>query len=85
MDKEELKALLEALIFAADHPVSMDRLAGVVEGTERDAIREALNELVEEYSSARGLVLEEIAGGWRLRTRPEHAPWIRRLFMFGMQ
>ena len=85
MDKDELKALLEALIFAADHPVSMDKLAGVVEGTERDAIREALKELAEEYSAGRGLVLEEVAGGWRLRTRPEHATWIRRLFKIGMQ
>jgi segregation and condensation protein B len=85
MDKEELKQLIEALIFAADHPLSLDRISGVLEGEEREEIKAALSELKEYYGREnRGITLEEVAGGYQLRTRPEHAPWIRRLFKIGM-
>ncbi|MBI5599256.1 MAG: SMC-Scp complex subunit ScpB [Deltaproteobacteria bacterium] len=86
MDRNALKPIIEALIFAADHPLSVDRLAAVLEGEARDDVREALRELVSDYSSGlRGIYIEEVAGGYQLRTHPGHAPWLRRLFKMGMQ
>lgn len=86
MDKESLKPLIETIIFAADHPISFEKLMNVLEGEKRDEARLALNELINEYAASnRGIIIEEVAGGYQLRTRPEFAPWLRRLFKIGFQ
>src|SRR3989338_11592789 len=86
MDKESLKPLIETIIFAADHPISFEKLMNVLEGEKRDEARLALNELINDYAASnRGILIEEVAGGYQLRTRPEFAPWLRRLFKIGFQ
>ncbi|MBI5560443.1 MAG: SMC-Scp complex subunit ScpB [Deltaproteobacteria bacterium] len=86
MDKEGLKPLIEALIFTSEGPLTFDRLAGVLEGEKREEIREVLKELIEDYNGGkRGFYIEEVAGGYQLRTRPELSPWLKRLFKIGMQ
>jgi segregation and condensation protein B len=80
LSAKSLKAIVESLIFVHDHPLSLDRLALILEEYERADIRQALEELVEEYAaSERGVVLVQVAGGYQLRSRPEHADYIRRL------
>ena len=80
MSAKSLKTIVESLIFVHDHPLSLDRLATILEEHERADIRSALEELVEEYAaSGRGIVLVQVAGGYQLRSRPEHADYIRRL------
>lgn len=80
MSAKSLKAIVESLIFVHDHPLSLDRLALILEEHERAEIRQALEELVQEYAaSERGIVLVQVAGGYQLRSRPEHADYIRRL------
>ncbi|MEK7689089.1 MAG: SMC-Scp complex subunit ScpB, partial [Deltaproteobacteria bacterium] len=69
-----------------DHPISFEKLMNVLEGEKRDEARLALNELINEYAaSSRGIIIEEVAGGYQIRTRPEFAPWLRRLFKIGFQ
>ena len=86
LDKQELKPILEALIFAADSALGVDRIASILEGEERAVIKEALDELVAEYAVlGRGFTIEEVAGGYQYRTNPEYAPWLRRLFKIGLQ
>lgn len=86
MDKDSLKPLIETLIFAADHPISFEKLMNVLEGEKRDEARLALNELINDYAASnKGILIEEVAGGYQLRTRPEFAPWLRRLFKIGYQ
>ena len=89
MEKEDLKPVIEAIIFAADHPVSIEKLSAVLQGESREDLKAAVIELKEDYSAAeqgrRGLSIEEVAGGFQLRTRVEHAPWLRRFFKVGMQ
>ena len=81
MDKEAIKPIIEALIFAADQALSVERMAGVLESVEKPLIREALTELVDEYlERGSGIYIEKVAGGYQLRTQPTHAPWIKRLF-----
>ena len=86
MDRAELKGVVEALIFAEDHPITIERIAGVLEGEDKAELRGAVKELIEDYGAeGRGFYLEEVAGGYQFKTRPEHAPWIKRLFKIGMQ
>lgn len=80
MDERLLKAILESLLFAAGEPVSLVRLGNALESVPRETIRQALAEMATAYvSDGRGLMLEEIAGGYQLRTPSEHAAYIRRL------
>lgn len=81
MDGEQLKAILESLLLAADGPVSADRLRSVVsEEMPRKEVTDALRELQQEYERpGRGLRLVEVANGYQLRTPPEHAEFVRRL------
>jgi len=77
---DNLKAIVESLLFASDTPITIDKIKSVLEASDRKAIREALTSLVEEYeSSNRGFFLTEVAGGFQFRTRPEFREWIRRL------
>jgi len=75
-----LKSVVESLLFVHDQPLSLDRLALILEEHERAEIRSALEELVVEYEAGeRGIILAQVAGGYQLRSRPEHADYIRRL------
>ena len=80
MEEHELTAVLEALLFVAGEPMSLDKLAEGLEGTDTDRIREALDRLRQNYDAAgRGLQIVEVAGGHQIATRSECAPWIKAL------
>lgn len=80
VDDERLKALLESLLFAAGEPVTLARLEDAIQEAPRDQIRSALSRMASEYSAGgRGLVLEEVSGGYQLRTRKEFAQQVRKL------
>jgi segregation and condensation protein B len=74
------RQILEALLFAADEPLTLDRLrecAGLEDGKEA---REVLEDLRREYDAGgRAFALEEVAGGWQLLTRAVFAPHLARL------
>jgi segregation and condensation protein B len=73
----DLRGALEALILVSDKPVPAMRLARM---TRQDLglVRRALGELAEAYRG-RGIVLDEIAGGFQFRTSPRYAPFVRNL------
>jgi segregation and condensation protein B len=80
VEEERLKAILESLLFAAGEPVALTQLANALDNVPREAIRTALSEMAADYAAGtRGIVLEEIAGGYQLRTPKEHAFYVRRL------
>jgi len=82
----ELKPIVESLIFASVDPISVEKLANILEGRDKAAIKAALSELVEDYKNRdAGFYLDEVAGGYAFRTRSEFSPWIRRLFKIGLQ
>jgi segregation and condensation protein B len=75
-----LKAILEALIFVADQPISLDRMAAVLTDCSKKTLKETLAELEEEYEQRGGsLQIVEVANGYQFRTRAEFAPWIGKL------
>jgi len=80
MAVENLKALLECLVFLSEEPVTLQRLHEVVPDAGREAVASALKELEREYeSSGRGILLKEVAGGYQFRSRPEFGRYVRLL------
>jgi len=76
-----LKQIIEALLFAADEPLSVARLRSIIDSADGRRIKAAIEELNCDYESAgRVFIIEEIANGYRLYTRPEYHEWIRKLF-----
>ncbi|CAN5202566.1 SMC-Scp complex subunit ScpB [soil metagenome] len=77
-DIAELVAIVEALIFVADEPISVKVLAEVLE-EEKETIDSAIEELKSEFERREGgLQLREIAGGWQISTRTEFHEEIRK-------
>ncbi len=77
--KEKL-AILEALIFASEVPLTLDRIAEIMPETEKKEIVTLLEELVHQHDvRAGGICLAEVAGGYQFRTRQDLASWIRKL------
>jgi segregation and condensation protein B len=73
-----LKAVIEAAIYITDEPLSADQIAAAIEQP-LDRVKEVLAQLVNEYSAPdRGLSVREIAGGYKMATKPEHHEAIRR-------
>jgi segregation and condensation protein B len=78
----EMEAALEAVLFVASGPVTRQRLLELFGERERPAAARALEAVLARHAPAegRGVVAEEVAGGVRLVTRPELAPYLRRFF-----
>src|SRR5260370_11634424 len=71
MTNEERKAALEAIIYAADEPATIEQLAKAL-GEERLTVQASLDELVASYAAeGRGIEVRAVAGGYKLDTRPE--------------
>ncbi|KMP12262.1 segregation and condensation protein B [Candidatus Nitromaritima sp. SCGC AAA799-C22] len=78
MEREEIKAIVENILLAADQPVSVDQFQGLfANGTEKAVLREVLEELVGEYRS-RNLQIMEVAEGFQLCTRHDYSDWVRK-------
>ena len=75
--RKHLRGLLEALVFASDHPIKPRELAKTASAQTKE-VTEVLEELRAEYQG-RGIQLEEIAGGWLFRTSPAYSPVVRDL------
>jgi segregation and condensation protein B len=77
---DDLKNIIESLLFAADEPLTIDRLKNIITGAEAQAIRAALDELRVDYEARQGgFFLKEVADGYQIRTRPDYKEYIRRL------
>ncbi len=78
MTNEERKAALEAIIYAADEPATIDQLASAL-GDEKLAVQSSLDELVDSYANdGRGIEIREVAGGFKLYTKPQQHDVVRR-------
>lgn len=77
---DDLKGIVEALIFASPEPLTLKTLAKLLDGEPRERIEAALGALKQDYARPGGLQLVEVAGGYQIVTRPEYHEWVRRLF-----
>ena len=77
---EEIRAILEALIFVSKEPVTMKELSRVFKGLDKTILEAQIAELKTLYAvDNRGLQLVEVAGGYQITSRPEHSEWVREL------
>ena len=83
LDDAELRAALEAILLVVDEPVAEVVLAQVLEQP-TDRVGVVLRQISESYTAAgHGFDLRRVAGGWRLYTRPEYAPYVERFVLDG--
>src|SRR2546429_9993041 len=79
MTNEERKAALEAIIYAADEPATIEQLAKAL-GEEKRAVQASLDELVASYAAEeRGIEIRAVAGGYKMYTKPQQHDVVRRL------
>jgi segregation and condensation protein B len=78
MNPAELKGALEAIIYAADEPATLDQIANAV-GEEKQAVRAALDEMIASHAGEdRGIEIRAVAGGYKFYTKPQHHDVVRR-------
>ena len=80
LDSAQLKAIVEALVFASPEPLTPKMLFKLLNDEPKEDVLAAVNALEQEYEQRGGLHLAEIAGGYQITTRPELHDWVRRLF-----
>jgi segregation and condensation protein B len=76
----ELKAILEALIFASPEPLTPKAIDKLLDTEPREDVQAALGALKQDYERPGGLQLVEVAGGYQIVTRQDLHEWVRRLF-----
>ncbi len=78
VDDAQLKAVLEAIIYITDEPLTLDQISTAMEQP-KDRVMILLETLVAEYDKAdRGLSIREVAGGFKMSTKAEHHDAVRR-------
>src|ERR1041384_2794734 len=77
---DDLKPVIEALIFASPDPLTPKMLLKLLENEPREDVEAALEALKRDYDRPGGLQLVEVAGGYQIVTRPELHEGVRRLF-----
>jgi segregation and condensation protein B len=76
----EVKAIVEALIFASPEPVTPKMLFKLLAEEPKEDVTAAIEALKTEYEGRPGLQMVEVAGGYQIVTRPQLHEWVRRLF-----
>ena len=85
IERSEMEAALEAILFVSSEPVPRTKLMELFDEEDRAQAAEALEAVLARYGEGdglggRGVLVEDVAGGVRLATRPEVAGWLRRFF-----
>jgi len=77
---DDLKNIIESLLFVSDAPLSLDRIKKIIPSADIREIRELLEVIADEHEARKGgFFLREAAGGWQFCTRPEYNEWVKRL------
>lgn len=78
MNNETLKALIEAILYVSPEPVTLEMLAQALAPEERERIKGALFELINDYAwPQHGIQIRAVAGGWKFSSKPEHHEVLR--------
>lgn len=80
IDARELKAILEAILFVSPEPVPVARLVSILGTVSKAEVVQALGILTHDLDQdGRGIQLVQVAGGYRLVTKQEYGPWLKRM------
>ena len=79
LNDETLKALIEAIIYVAPEPVSLEALLKALEGEERERVKAKLEELIADFQQAQhGIQIRPVASGYKFSSKPEHHDVLRK-------
>ena len=79
LNDETLKAVIEAIIYVAPEPVSLDAITKALEGEERERVRLKLDELTSDFERAEhGIQIRQVAGGYKFSSKAEHHEVLRK-------
>ena len=82
MEREEIKAIIENILLAADQPVSETQFKNLFgDEVEKVSFKSVLEELIDEYNS-RNLQILQVAEGYQLCTRHDYSNWVRKFLKF---
>jgi len=82
VEQEEIKAIIENILLAADQPVSVTQFKNLLgDEAEKVSFKSVLEELIDEYSS-RNLQILQVAEGYQLCTRHDYSDWVRKFLKF---
>ena len=81
-ERMQMESVVEAILFVSNDPVPRGKLLEVFDEKERPAASEALDAVLQRYSEneSRGILVDEVAGGLRLVSRPDLHGYLRRFF-----
>ncbi len=80
MQTEDLKAIVESLLFVSPEPMSLKQIGQTIEGVSLDDIQAAIRSIQAECDKpSRGIQCVEVAGGFIFTTQPDCGPWVKRL------
>lgn len=75
------KNVIEALLFAADKPVTVDQIRKILDNAAAAEVKETIENLRLEYAGCeRGLAIVEIAGGYQMISNPQYGSFLKKLF-----
>ena len=81
MSQDNTKAVIEALLFSSDRPLTLEQFRSILDNLETNEIRKLLEELKSEYEiTNRGVRLTEVAGGFQMVTSPDFAMFLKKLY-----
>jgi segregation and condensation protein B len=78
LDPAALKAVVEAAVYITDEPLTTEQIASAL-NQPAERVQEVLNQLINEYAAPdRGVCIRELAGGYKMSTKPEHHEAVRQ-------
>ena len=78
--KNQLKYIVECLIFASDTPLTVEKIKAVLEDKSKKEIKVLIEELIQDYQNLdRGIFIREVANGFQFCTKPEYAHLVQKL------
>lgn len=81
VEDEQVESIIESILFASDRPVSLASIQQVFKGTtvKKDKIRRSIEAIAVEYAGGRrGVTLEEVTGGYQIRTKVDNMNFLKR-------
>lgn len=80
LENNTKKRVIEALLFANGKPISVEKIGEIIKEKDKKSIRTVISELQMEYeTNGSAITIAEIAGGFKMQTRPQYSEWIREL------
>ncbi len=74
-----MKSVIEAILYVAPEPVTLDALVKALDGEERERVKRVLHELMEDFErSHHGIHIRQVAGGYKFSSKPEHHEVLRK-------